>query len=120
MSARSALPSHGRGAGSRSGAAAPSSLTPATLAGVSERTYRVRPLRESLGRGRAEREGQRLGVGARAEGVGRGDRLFEVDRRDVVGGPAVPGGLAEGDLQRLGQRERAVGEVARVAVVWPM
>ena len=48
----------------------------------------------------AEREGQRLAVGTRAQRVGGADVLLEADVHGLVGGRSRPGRLREADLQR--------------------
>ena len=83
----------------RSGGVRPSERTP--------------PLRFLYGVGGRQRERQRLAVGAGAQRLVGADRLLEGDRHRVVGHRRVPGRLRERDLQRLGQRERAVGQPAR-------
>jgi len=65
----------------------------------------------ALRRGRRQREGQRLRVGAGPQRVGGADRLRERDRHGVVGHRAVPRRLRERHLQQHRQRERAVGRL---------
>ena len=85
------------------------------------------PLPPVLRRGRREREGQRLGVGAGPQALVGPDRLLEAERHAAVGHRRVPAqqrqraviGPQRGErvavrlhLQRLGERVRAVDQAA--------
>ena len=91
---------------SASATAPPRSLKP-----CAEGSWNSEPC--GLRSGRGQRERQRLAVGARPERLRRADVLLEGDRHRVVGDRCAPRRLGEGDLQRLAQRERPVGEIGR-------
>src|SRR3954468_15863716 len=79
------------------------------------RDANVAPGSESLWRGGAERERQRLAVRPGPQRVVGPDVLLETDHERVVGHRRAPGPRHAQDLQRLRQRERPVGHVAGIA-----